>query len=107
MLFRSRDADGRAVKPDGRVDGRWTLDKTFDGKTHTRPDGVLYLVTGAGGAGLYNPEQQGHPETWQAFTSQYVADTHSLTLVDVNGKQLTARQISEDGKELDRFVVTK
>ena len=89
------------------VPGQWALDKTFDGKANTRPDGVIYLVTGAGGAGLYNPEQQGKPETWQGFTNKYVAKVHSLTVADVDGKTLTVRQVAADGTEIDRFVVAK
>ena len=89
------------------VPGQWTLDKAFDGKADTRPEGVIYLVTGAGGAGLYNPEQQDKPETWQAFTDKFISKVHSITVADVDGKTLTVRQVSADGEELDRFVVTK
>jgi len=39
------------------VNGRWTLDKKFNGKKNTKPNGVIYITTGAGGQGLYNPEQ--------------------------------------------------
>ena len=91
----------------GAVAGAWTLDKEFDGVTKTKPNGVLYLITGGGGAHLYNPEQQDKPDTWQPFTCKYVADVNSLTAVDVNGKTLTFRQISATGKELDHFTVTK
>jgi 3',5'-cyclic AMP phosphodiesterase CpdA len=102
-----KDESGRLIKPTGPVEGRWTLDKAFDGEQRTRPDGIIYLVTGAGGAGLYDPEQETDPASWQPFTTRFIARTHSLTLVDVNGKRLTARQISETGQELDRFTVTK
>lgn len=90
-----------------RISGRWTLDKSFDGQTQTRPNGVIYLITGAGGAKLYNPEQQDTPGSWQEFTHKYVAKVHSLTVVDVQGPSLTVRQVSADGEELDRFHVTK
>jgi hypothetical protein len=102
-----KNQDGKWEDEKNRVAGDWTLDKTFDGKTNTRPAGVLYLVTGAGGAGLYNAEQQADPSSWQPFTHKYVADTHSLTVVDVDGKTLTVRQVSDGGKELDRFTVTR
>lgn len=102
-----RAADGRMARDKDLVPGQWALDKTFDGKANTRPDGVIYLVTGAGGAGLYNPEQQGKPETWQGFTNKYVAKVHSLTVADVDGKTLTVRQVAADGTEIDRFVVAK
>jgi len=101
------DPEGRFVSANGHVVGRWTLDRRFDGKTRTQPDGVIYLVTGAGGARLYDPEQQADPASWQPFTHKFISAIHSLTVVDVNGKRLTVRQISKDGRELDRFVVTK
>lgn len=87
--------------------GEWTLDKVFDGKTRTRPNGVIYIVTGAGGAGLYNPEQQDKPESWQGFTDKFISKVNSLTQVDVKGKRLELRQLSETGTELDRMVITK
>ena len=83
------------------------MDKTFDGIGNTRPKGVLYLITGAGGAALDSPEQQNKPAAWQPFTAKYIANVHSLTTIDINGKTLMFRQISAQGKELDRFTVTK
>ena len=106
----------RRTRPDGKhgtpaktgtSTASWTLDKSFDGQTDTRPDGVIYLVTGAGGADLYNPEQQDDPASWQEFTHKFVSKVHSLTVADVDGPTLTVRQVSADGEELDRFVVTK
>lgn len=87
--------------------GAWTLDKAFDGKADTSPEGVIYLVTGAGGQHLYNPEQQDQPDTWQGFTHKFVSQVHSLTVADVDGPSLTIRQLSAEGKELDRFTITK
>ena len=102
-----RGPDGKMAREGDLVSGKWTLDKGFDGKADTTPEGVIYLVTGAGGAGLYNPEQQDKPETWQPFTDKFVSKTHSITVADVDGKTLTVRQVSADGEEVDRFVVTR
>ncbi len=94
--------------PLGRVvNGRWTLDKSFDGRTDTTPDGVIYVVTGAGGQHLYNPEQQDDRDSWLGFTHKFISKIHSLTVADVSGSTLTVRQLSGDGDELDRFVLTK
>jgi hypothetical protein len=87
--------------------GRFKLDKSFDGATKTRADGVLYIVTGAGGQHLYDPEQQDEPDSWQVFTCKFVSKVHSLTVADVDGAKMTVRQVSADGQELDRFVLTK
>ncbi len=94
-------------KTTGELAGEWTLDKQYDGKQNTKPKGVIYLVTGAGGAKLYNPEQETVPSGWQTFTSKFVSTTNSLTVVDVKGKQLTIKQIGANGDELDRFVITQ
>jgi hypothetical protein len=98
---------GRRMQSKELIDGRWTLDKRFDGITNTQPEGVIYLVTGAGGASLYNPEQQDDPSSWSEFTCRFVSKVHSLTVASVDGNKLTIRQVSDQGAELDRFTVTR
>jgi hypothetical protein len=95
-------------RPKGRlVDGKWTLDKTFNGQTDTTPEGVIYLVTGAGGQHLYNPEQQDDPASWQEFTYKHVSKVFSLTVVDVDGPTVTVRQLTPEGETVDSFAITK
>jgi 3',5'-cyclic AMP phosphodiesterase CpdA len=89
------------VAANGHVPGRWTLDTAYDGVTQTCPDGIIYIVSGAGGAKLYSREQH------HDFTAKFIANTHSLTVVDVASRRLTLRQVSAAGLELDRFVVTR
>jgi len=98
--------DGKTIRGQ-LVTGSWKLDKTFDGKTNTKPKGIIYVVTGAGGQELYNPEQNDDPDSWQKFTAKFVSSVHSLTVADMKGSKLTIRQISADGKELDAFTITK
>jgi hypothetical protein len=99
--------------PDGKipksrhVDGKWTLDKSFDGKTDRTPQGVIYVVSGAGGQHLYNPEQQDDPASWQEFTHKHISKLFSLTVAEVDAGTLTIRQVTPDGDEIDKFVVTK
>jgi hypothetical protein len=102
-------------KPSGKVSfqgheisGEYQLDRQFDGTTNTTPDGVIYLVTGAGGnEQLHSPEQTGAPLTWKIFTHTYIADTHSTTLLDVNGRKLKIQQIDKTGQVVDQFIITK
>lgn len=89
------------------VNGKWALDKMFDGQKDTTPEGVIYIVTGAGGQTLYNPEQNNDPDSWQKFTARFVSNVHSLTIADVDGKTLTLTQVAADGKELDKIKITK
>ena len=49
---------------DRRIPGTFTLDKAFDGKTHTKPNGVIYITTGAGGKELYDPGFDDNPALW-------------------------------------------
>jgi acid phosphatase type 7 len=89
------------------VDGSWKLDRTFDGVKTTKPDGVIYLVTGAGGNSLYNPEQQDDQKSWQEFTVKFVSKIHSLTEVEVTGKRAAFKQYDKNGTLIDQFTVSK
>lgn len=98
--------DNKTVR--GRVvNGSWKLDKTFDGKTNTKPNGIVYIITGAGGQDLYNPEQNNDPDSWQKFTDKFRSNVHSLTVTDIDGKTMKVRQLTADGKEIDAFTITK
>jgi hypothetical protein len=98
---------GRMICDWPRVDGDIKIDRGYDGVARTRADGVIYIITGAGGSGLDEAQQTNNPATWQPFTRAFIADVPSLTVVDVNGRRLTVRQVSGDGQELDRFTLTK
>lgn len=89
------------------VNGTWALDKEFDGKTNTRPNGIVYLVTGAGGQILYDQEQNDDPASYQPFTHKFISNMHSLTVADVDNKTLTVKQLDTNGKEIDSFKITK
>ena len=98
--------DGHAPEPAHPVAGTWTLDKAYDGKTRTRPDGVIYLTTGAGGAKLYDTTQTDQPETWKPFTTRFLAASHSFTQVDVTPATVQVQQIDAEGSVVDSFTVT-
>jgi len=89
------------------VNGKWTLDKKFDGIKNTQANGIIYVVTGAGGQDLYNPEQENDPDSWQKFTSKFVSTKHSLSIADIKTNELTIRQIDTNGKIVDQFKLTK
>jgi len=109
LRFLARPALDRTFRsaPSYVVEGDFTLDKSFDGAADTTPDGVLYIVTGAGGAGAYDPDQTENSPTWQPFTAKLIGDVYSITVVDVDGGRLVLRQVSEYGEELDRVIITK
>ena len=109
LKFLAKPAPDRTFKAASSyvIDGDFEIDESFDGLADTTPDGVLYIVTGAGGAGAYDPDQTDNVPTWQPFTVKLVSDVYSFTVVDVDGPRLTLKQISEQGEELDRIVATK
>ncbi len=99
--------DGKIAAPKGEVAGDWKLDKAFGDGNAGKPQGVIYIVSGSGGAELYNPEQQTDPSSWQPFTNKFLSQDHSLSVVDIDGKTFRLRQLSDTGKELDSFRIVK
>jgi acid phosphatase type 7 len=99
----------------GQVDGKFTLDTAFDGKKNTRPDGVIHVVAGGGGASLYGPGldktaellRKEYGANYADFTANLVADRHSFVVLDIAPDRLQLRAINETGDELDRIVLTK
>jgi hypothetical protein len=90
------------------------VDSAFDGRQVTRPRGVIYLTTGAGGKDLYDADFTDNPARWPrredgnvAYVERLVADRHSLTVVDMGPSELVLRQVDEWGQELDRIRITR
>lgn len=111
-----KDKKGRySIGLDGRVDGTFTLDQKFDGKTVTRPDGIIYVVTGAGGAQLYDAEISNKPEMWEhsprsnwvPYTVKLISDVHSFTWIETDGHVLKLSQIDSKGTLLDEITMTR
>ncbi len=107
LKFGVKDLGGLAPEPGHPVEGTWTLDEAYDGSPRTRPSGVIYLITGAGGAKLYDPGQTTRPASWQPFTRKFIADVHSLTVVDVTPAATIVRQVDGDGAVIDEFTVAR
>lgn len=106
--------DGRALSSPWQykslpflVDGDFALDTMFDGRTRTHPTGPIYVITAAGGERLYTPEQTDEPSSWQAFTTRFIADRFSLSVVDVSESRLIFRQTGTDGSVIDQFEIDK
>jgi hypothetical protein len=109
-LTRARTIDGK----DRRVPGKFTVDTTFDGETATKPSGIIYITTGAGGNDLYDPGYTDNPGRWLheddgnvAYVAKFHSANHSLTVIDIDGHSLHLTQVDEDGKEIDHIHVTK
>lgn len=74
---------------------------------HMEKDGIHYIVTGAGGAKLYDvkPDYTGYGQPPLLGWNDKV---HSFTMFDLSpdGKTLKVAQIAQDGTELDTFTLT-
>jgi acid phosphatase type 7 len=84
----------------------WPLDRKFDGDRQIETDGVVRIVTGAGGAGLYNPEIEAKPNEWLPFTEKYIVK-HSFSQLDFEGDILRFAQIGSEGSRLDKFTLKR
>src|SRR5580704_1021284 len=84
--------DGSPSGPKGEIAGDWKLDKSFGDGATSVPHGVIYIVSGAGGAELYNPEQQTDPASWQPFTNKFFSQQNSFSVVDIEDKTFRLRQ---------------
>lgn len=116
LRFAPTDESGAKKVNSGNrlVSGKFTVDTRFDGKTVTKPDGILHIVTGAGGNNLYDVDSNDNPEKWRhaqddnvEYVARLVSDRHSLTVVEMDANSLLFTQIDEKGSEIDRFRITK
>lgn len=88
-----------------RVEGGKTLiDRSYrgDGKAN----GIVTVVTGAGGAELYDQMLAAKPATWKPFTARYVAG-YSYTRLEVGAGAIRISQIGIGGKALDTFRIVR
>lgn len=66
--------------------------------------GIVYIVSGAGGAKLYEPKDKSKVPPYFALTD---ASTHSFTLIEVAGDELRGRQIALGDRQTDSWTVHK
>jgi hypothetical protein len=99
---------GPVTDPGHEIPGEFEFDRKFDGKKHTTPQGILYVTTGGGGnPELHSPEQTDNPDTWQEFTVKYNASINQFTDMVVEEQRVTLQQIDQDGRLIDRILITK
>ena len=84
----------------------WPINTKFDGKKVTRPEGVIYIVDGAGGAPMYDTNLNNNPSKWLPFTQNYIAD-FGFSHVRISGRKFTLEQVDKDGKTVDAITITK
>jgi len=98
------------------INGKFTLDSNFDGVENTRPDGIIHIVCGGGGASLYkgvlekNAEmfREKFPENWAPYTVKFESERHSFALIDASTTRLELRAMDGiTGVEFDKIIITK
>lgn len=91
----------------GYVYGKFKMDKNFDGVEKRLPDGVVYVISGGGGDDLAEKRVQDDKTRWQPYTKKFYSEKGSVTLLELNGKELKMRQVNEDGQEVDAVRISK
>lgn len=106
IKFVPRDGiDNKSRLPGGYIPGSITVDPHFDGKVNKKPSGVIYIVTGGGGAKLDSVDLSDQKHKWQSFTAKLVGDRHSFTVVDFTPDTMSVRQIDMNGNEIDSIEI--
>jgi predicted phosphodiesterase len=97
-----------------RVNGRFQIDEHFDGVQQVVAEGIIHVVSGGGGARLFDRALHEHPileqpddANWVPYTARLIADRHSFSDVTVTPTVFTLRQIDDAGDEVDRFEIRK
>ena len=91
----------------GYVYGSFKLDKSYDGQKNCKADGVIYVVSGAGGAHLSPAEMESMPGHWLPFTKKFDSRNHSMTFCHAEGKRLSIEQVDVNGNVIDSFAIEK
>lgn len=116
LRFEPRDLARAGVTNslDRRIPGRFALDRRFDGKSVRKADGIIYVVTGAGGQTLYGEHLHNAPERWrleddgrEEYVARFVSDRHSLSVFEIDGDRLDFRQVDEHGREIEHLQLAR
>lgn len=101
----SQDSDRESKL--GFVYGKYKMDKVFDGVSHLKPDGVIYLISGGGGDEPAELRIQEDQTRWQPFTRKFYCQKSSFTTCKVIGRKLDLKQVAEDGTVVDQVRIEK
>jgi hypothetical protein len=108
LLYRAYSQTLGVVKDyDMVLPGEFSIDTNYDGLRNQTPRGVIHIVTGTGGHEMHNQDQTRRPATWQPYTHRYASDRYSFTLLDATQDKLEARQLDEEGNELDSYAIRR
>ena len=92
----------------GFVYGKFKLDRNFDSDSKNRPDGVIYVISGGGGAEPRAERRiQDDMTRWQPFTKKFFCANNSFTVLDVQDTELVMKQVSEDGSVVDSVKIAR
>jgi 3',5'-cyclic AMP phosphodiesterase CpdA len=108
IVFQPALKDGHPyLNPDGTVGGTIVKDLKFDGSKYTKPKGIIYIVTGAGGAELYKSLPGAKIGKTLDFTNKFDSEHYSLSDCTIDGNKFELKQISAEGELLDQFTIMK
>jgi 3',5'-cyclic AMP phosphodiesterase CpdA len=97
---------GKSLNKRSLAEDNWVLDEKFDGKNTTSTDGLVYIVTGGGGANLYEDTADESKTKPLPFTSVYSV-AHGMSVLEFGDSVLKFKQIGADKKLIDSFTLEK
>ena len=71
------------------------------------PQGIISIVSGAGAGAVLQPAQARRPAGTRPDPIRFEPGVHSFSLLETERGRLAFRQLDENGRELDRFVIVK
>lgn len=104
LVFSGHVHNYQRSKPVAFVGGKETIDSRFNGTSVKSANGTVFVVTGGGGAPLYDQKLAQSPESWKPFTQIYKTG-YSFTEVTVHGNEILVEQKGTKGEVIDRFSV--
>lgn len=99
-------ADGSMVGPGGSVRGAFSFDRRFDGREHTRPEGIVYITTGRGGKPL-DQDHQPDPARLPEYLKVIDLEDLSVTSLSVAEREIVIKQVSTSGRIIDELKITR
>ena len=106
IRFEPYTYESKLLTEDCPVDGFFAIDREYDGVTNTRPNGIVYVTSGAAGAKFQKASDPG-PDGLKPYTRVYNQTVHSFTMCEIEGARLSVRQIDEEGRVIDSFTISK
>lgn len=104
LVFSGHVHNYQRTKPISVRSGKEFLDARFNGDSIRVANGTIFVVSGGGGAPLYDQKLAQSPASWKRFTQVYKTG-YSFSEVTVTENEITVQQRDTQGAVIDRFTL--